>query len=372
MTEPRIALASVGLGRIQRGFERYFGDLFDVLKDKLDITVFKTGGQRVGREKVPRLFAPAAGVTKFLPFGPFGDGTEYATYKHDCVAYGLSLAPALIAGRYDVIHFIDPPMAKVFRALKRGLRLDARLVFTNGCNFPPEYYPYDAHIQHVAKPLYDEARAAGVAASRMTLATCGIHVDRFRFDGDREALRASFGIGPRTFVILAITAVKRTHKRVDHIIDEVAQLDGDFLLWIDGNPEDDAVVAMAREKLGERCRITHVPSADVPKLYAAADVFVHAALLESFGLSIVEALSTGLPVAVHDSAHFEWLVGGREGLVDMTAPGALAARLRALMRSHERSQARAQSVRDRFDWQSVAPAYIDMYRHIASTGPRES
>jgi glycosyltransferase involved in cell wall biosynthesis len=365
---PRVALVSVGLGRIQRGFERYFSDLFEVLRDHLDVTLFKTGGESVDHQRVPPLFRVAQKMARLMPFGKFGDGTEYPKYKHDCAALGLSLAPELIRGRFDVIHFIDPPMAKVFRHLKRVLRLRSEIVFTNGCNFPPQYYPAGMHIQHVAQPLFEEALELGVEKRRMTLAPCGIHTDRFMVSEERETVRRRHGIAAGTFVVLAVTAVKRVHKRVDHIVDEVATLGGDILLWIDGSPEDSSLIEEARRKLGERVRITHVPTAQVPELYAAADVFVHAALLESFGLAIVEAMSAGLPVVVHDSPHFRWLAGGPDALVDMTRPGALARRIEEIRSASDRTAqaaARARAVRERFDWKAVAPNYVHMYQSVA-------
>ena len=53
MTErsPRVTIASVGLGRIQRGYERYFKGIFEALRNDFDITLYKSAGEngpRVG------------------------------------------------------------------------------------------------------------------------------------------------------------------------------------------------------------------------------------------------------------------------------------------------------------------------------------
>jgi glycosyltransferase involved in cell wall biosynthesis len=164
--------------------------------------------------------------------------------------------------------------------------------------------------------------------------------------------------------------MNRSHKRVDHIIEEASKLEGDFLLWIDGRPEEPELLELARGKLGARCRITHVPTEQVAQLYHLADVFVHAALGEGFGLAICEAAASGLRVLAHDSPHFQWLVGDRDCLLDMRVPGALAGRLRELTgapRLPDRAGRLAKSMRERFDWQALAPQYRDMYRRVAAS-----
>ena len=198
---------------------------------------------------------------------------------------------------------------------------------------------------------------------------CGIHPEAFEVAEDREALRARHGLAPDQFVVLVVAAVKRVHKRVDHVIEEVAGLEGNVLLWIDGPPEDPDVVALARDRLGSRCRISYVPSHQVGELYKAADVMAHAALDESFGLTVVEAMSTGLPVLTHDSPHFEWLAGSREPLVDMSRPGALRARLAALMAARAAGRRSASPdtalARARFDWRQLRDDYRALYETSA-------
>jgi glycosyltransferase involved in cell wall biosynthesis len=364
---PRVALVSVGLGRVRRGFERYFGDLFEVLEGELDLTLYKSGGRRSSRQRVPKLLAPATALVRVLPGKGLG-GTEY---KRDCLAFALLLAPEIRFRGYDVVHVIDPPLAVALERLRRASGLRAKVLFTEGAVMPPEYYPNVDHLHHVGISSFERALAAGVPSDRMTLVPCGLHADRF--DGasaSRAELRKRCGLRETTFVVLAVSAVKREHKRVDHIIDEVSRIDGDVVLWIDGNLEDPEVPELARRKLGQRCRMTHVPSLEVRDLYRLADVLVHASLSESFGLAIVEALSSGLPVLAHDAPHFEWLVGDRGALVDMSRPGHLSRRLAELRKrpteSKRAAAAASREMRRRFDWSVLKSAYLDMYRRVAA------
>ncbi|HEX5129360.1 MAG TPA: glycosyltransferase family 4 protein [Usitatibacter sp.] len=362
LPRPKVALVSIGIGRVQRGFERYFGELFELLREEVPVTLFRSAGGQGGSEVVPPLLGPATAIARRAPLDWLAGRAEY---NRDCLAFAATMLPRLIRERFDVIHCIDPPLAYALVHAKRVARLRSRLLFTEGSVMPPRYYPRVDHIHHVAQSAHAAALAHGVTPARMTLVPCGLRVDRFPLEDDKRELRARFGIAASTFLVLAVSAVKREHKRIDHIVGEVARLPGDVLLWIDGNPEDAQLVAQARERLGSRLRVTHVPSSEVAELYRAADVFVHAALEESFGLAILEAACCGTPVLVHDTPHFAWLLGDRSGLVDMRADGALAARLGEVARNRDaeraNARARAQAIRRRFDWRELAPQYLRLY-----------
>lgn len=362
---PRVALVSIAAGKVQRGYERYFTDLFHVLRDHANLTFYKGGGTLGPAERVPPLLGLATRLARLLPLGTIADGAEYRKYKHDCLAFGLSILPALMRREFDIVHVIDYPLARVMRHLRTIFRFPARLLYTNGCCAPPQYYPRADHVHHVAEPLYLEALAAGIPASYLTLVPCGIHPGRFRSKATRSELREKHGIAESTFVVLAISAVKRPHKRIDYLIEEVSRVPGDVLLWIDGNPEDPSLPLLARRKLGDRCRITHVPSAQVAELYGLADVLAHTALEESFGLAIVEALSAGLEVLVPRTPHFRWLVQDDHFLVDMSAPGKLAERLAERVRTRQPGRCRSAGSSARFDWQTLASQYVAMYRKVA-------
>ena len=97
---PKVALVSIGVGRLQRGFERMFTELFAVLKDDFDVTLFKSGGTRSSREKVPPFLGVNTAIARALPLGGHAGG---AKYKADCLAFGSSLLPELLRERFDVI-----------------------------------------------------------------------------------------------------------------------------------------------------------------------------------------------------------------------------------------------------------------------------
>jgi len=367
---PRIAIASVGLGRIQRGYERYFSGIYESVRDEVDITIYKSAGPRNATEKVPALLGPAMSVLKFLPLGVVAGGAEYRAYKNDCLAFSLTLLPDLLRGAMDVVHVIDYPLAIALLHLRRLFRYGSRILFSDGGLMPPQYYPKADHVHVVAQHQFDVSLAWGHPPGYLTMVPCGFHSSHFSTPpSDRRSLRRKHNVSESTMVILAVSAVKRVHKRVHHIIAEAAQVRGDVLLWIDGKPEDSELVREARDKLGSRCRITHVPSLELPELYHLSDVFVHAALEEGFGLALCEAGSAGLTVLAHDSPHFRWLLGSERAVIDMSVPGPLARRLQELAsmtpESRDRERNNAVGVKERFDWRVIAPLYAELYRKVS-------
>ncbi len=361
----RIAIACPGIGLVQRGFERYFLDIFRLVRGDTDITLFKGGGEERPDERVLTFIRRGGTLVKLLPVHRLVRRTPLHT---ECLTFALALLPHLRNGAFDIVHTIDPPLTRVLFHLRARLGLRFRLLYTEGCAMPPGDYPPADHTQQVAKVTFDEAVAWGHKAEDMTLLPCGFDPARLAVTQDRETLRAKHGIRPDTRVILSIAALNRGHKRTDHLIEEVAQLDGDVLLWMDGSLDhgDPDLVAYAHARLGPRVRITHVPSHQVGELYHLADVMPHAATHESFGLALVEAASCSLPVIAHDSPHFAWLLGNPASLVDMRARGALAARLRAALDNP--ADLAAMRCRDHvlanFAWSALRQRYLDLYSHV--------
>jgi glycosyltransferase involved in cell wall biosynthesis len=149
---------------------------------------------------------------------------------------------------------------------------------------------------------------------RVVLMKNSVDCSRFR-PGDQLAARASTGLDPNRFWILAVSQA-RPEKRVEQIIrtvHTVAQARPEtrlgFVYVGDGPPVDDWKRLAAELGIADICVFAGRQN-DVLPYYQAADLMVHAAERESFGLAIVEAMSCGLPVVASAAA------GPRETIVD--------------------------------------------------------
>jgi glycosyltransferase involved in cell wall biosynthesis len=361
----KVALVCPTVGQTRRGYERFITDLFALVRSDVDITLFKGGGKPAPGEVVVPHMTRTGMIARLA-----GGRASYTRSRLEFATFAIALWPHLARGKFDVVHSIDPPLAKKLSTLRRLTRSRYRLVFTEGGPDPFDATPYADHIHYVTPAARDAALAAGAPAERTSVLPVGVDTGRMAGVRDRDALRRELGVAPGTFVILAVTTLNRHHKRVHHLIDEIARLPGDILLWIDASvhPDGDAsLVELARERLGTRFRHTHVASDRVVELYRLADVLVSASLHESYGMAIVEAMCAGLPVLVHDSPHFRWLVDGPGQRVDMAQPGALAARLAYLMdhRDELRDLADGERAMRRFGWEAQKEGYLELYRRAS-------
>ena len=362
----KAAIVCPTIGQTRRGYERYFTELFAALRSHADITLFKGAGPADDGERVVGHITRTGALSRLFP-----DRLLYPRYLLEFGSFAICVAPLLAAGGFDLVHFIDPPLARSLHIARRLSGGKFRLLFSNA---RPEFFDcsrWADHIHCLAPPAVRQARELGVCDSRLSMIPVGVDCSRLALKTSREELRRKYGVPLDRFVALSVTTLNRAHKRVDHLIEEASLAGGEFLLWIDGSlhPDGDpTLVKLAAEKLGNRFRRTHVPSENVAELLKLADVFVSSAVVESFGMAIVEAMASGLPVITHDSPHFRWLTGGRADFVDMTKRGDLAALLRAFSEGAEtpRGGPGAASAARRFEWSLVAPEYLEMYRRAVA------
>jgi glycosyltransferase involved in cell wall biosynthesis len=368
MSLPRVALICPGLGRERRGYERITADLHHALRDEpMDVWLFKGAGPTGPKVIVPRSFARDGWVLMNLHLHRLIGRTRY---HMECLTFALTLARHLRRQRFDVVFTYDPPMLKPLFLLRRLLGLRYRILFAHGGAFPFPYWPEADVVLHCSPLSYQEDVERGVSRDKFSLLPIGIWPERFETPRTRSELRAEAGIGDDTLVILSVAALNRSQKRVHHLIEEVAKVEGDVLLWIDGSPNfagDPTLVTLAKARLGSRCRITYSPSERVGELLAMADVMALASVSEGFGLAIVEALCSGTPVITHDSPHFTWLLDEPEFRVDMTAQGALAGRLREVQRAPAAFRARLdrEKYRRRYGWPVLKSSFARLLTCVA-------
>ncbi len=354
----RVALLCPTVGQTRRGYERFMTGLFAVLGEDVAVTMYKGGGEASANQTVVPHLRRTGALSRL-----FSNRLKYRRYQLEFATFSASLFPHLLRRDYDLVHFIDAPLARPLHAFRRWSGRNFRTLFTDAGPVSAEVSGWVDHVHYITPSAHRDALANGVSANRSTMAPVGVDAADFRTPLNREAVRAGFGISPQTTVILSVTTINRGHKRVDHLIEEAAGLRGDFLLWLDGSlhPDGDpSLLEFGRKRLGDRFRHTHLPSDRVGELYRAADVKVSSSLTESFGMALVEAQSAGTPVLAHDSPHFRWLLGEEATFADMRTPGAARRALQEVVESHGATPGAPSACR--FDWSRLKESYLRLYR----------
>ena len=108
-----------------------------------------------------------------------------------------------------------------------------------------------------------------------------------------------------------------------------------------------------------------VSDAQAAALYSACDLFVFPSLYEGFGLTPLEAMACGAPVACAGTSAMPEVAGDAALLFDPTKPEEIAQACRRLLRDDAlRSEMRARSLKQAatFSWQNTARLTIEAYR----------
>jgi glycosyltransferase involved in cell wall biosynthesis len=107
---------------------------------------------------------------------------------------------------------------------------------------------------------------------------------------------------------------------------------------------------------------------DLPDLYRGASLFVFPSLYEGFGLPILEAMASGVPVVTSDTASMPEVAGDAAILVDPHNPRAVAEAMAQVLAEDTLREALAQkglARARRFTWDTVAQKTLDLYAALA-------
>jgi glycosyltransferase involved in cell wall biosynthesis len=99
--------------------------------------------------------------------------------------------------------------------------------------------------------------------------------------------------------------------------------------------------------------------------YQRADVFVYPSLYEGFGLPILEAMASGIPVVTSTGGSLPEVAGDAALIVDPLDVVAIASaihRIASYPSLHERLRTLGLARSARFTWRDAARAHLDVYR----------
>ena len=130
----------------------------------------------------------------------------------------------------------------------------------------------------------------------------------------------------------------------------------------------------ADDGLGQRVHFLHnVPDADLQVLYQLAEVFAYPSRYEGFGIPIIEAIHSGLPVAAATGSCLEE-AGGPDCLyVSPDDAEALAASIGKMLKGATGREQRIQRNRDyvrRFEGNDVAGQVLGVYQRLLTPTPK--
>lgn len=178
---------------------------------------------------------------------------------------------------------------------------------------------------------------------------------------ERAAIRSRLGVPAGARVILSLAKLSPREAPWDLLrafSGMAAEADGLWLVLAGDGPDR---AALTREAGPRTVFPGYIPYPELPALYAAADLFIHPAREERWGVSVQEALACGLPVVTSSrvGASRDLIVSGRNGFTYRAGDDAeLAQRIsQALLLPPEEVRRFNQSLLLRWDyaasWQGI-------------------
>lgn len=362
----KVALLCSGLGNVHRGHESFARDLFTLLADTIDITLFKGGGDASARERVldhiPRAAASLDGMR--LPVSPkwAASAMESERLRVEGETFAYAALKPLLEGGFDVIHCLEQEVCNVIYAHRHLFAKTPKIVFSNGGAIPANQLPQCDFVQE-----HTEHNLAYSAKGKAFMIPHGVDISLFR-PGVPTDFRARHGIPADAFVVISVGTLCYWHKRMDYVIREVARVPGVYLVIVgQEHPDSPRIRALGRELMGERVVFAQLPHHELPQAYAAADVFTLGSLFETFGIVYIEAMAMGLPVVCTNHVNQRSIV--KEGVfIDMKKQGELTEVLARTERgalAELGSRGRALAL-EHYALDTLKRRYVEQYRAIAA------
>ena len=333
MSDKKVALLSSGLGHVKRGIESWTEDMGRALAERgVPVTVFKGGGVPVfNYEEVVPCLQRASKLSQWIiqhrPQRFMWRLGLNSGYSLEQMTFCWSLLLKLVYRQFDIIHTQDPGVAMFCHKLNRMRLIRSKVILAHGTEESFTFLNKLDYIQHLAPFHLEEAEFNGVINKKSF--AIGNFVDIGVFNSEKSLLlREELNIPSHAFVVLSVAAIKKHHKRIDHLIREVAAVrDQNVYLVVAGarEMESDGVISEGREALGERVVfLVNFPRERINALLAMADIFALCSLKEMMPIALLEALSSGLPCLVHHYPVEEWMIGEGGESLDMARAGELA------------------------------------------------
>lgn len=343
----KIAILSISNGRVDRGAEVWVTELAKRLQKKHETVVFQSG-RKLEKGYTQR----SIGGVSFQPHQTSG----WSIFYHlNVLVFTLRCLPALWKERYDWVipinGYSQAVLCRVLQWMRGGHMLIAgHAGVGRDDRFNIMFGKPDVFVA-LTKQACDWAKKIG--RTRIAYIANGVDTEIFCQEGKNAT------ISLKKPIVLCVSALV-PYKRIDLLIYAVEKTDASLLLIGDGS-ERESVISLGNKRLGDRfTHIAHVPHAEMPVYYRAADVFsLPSKESEAFGLVYLEAMACNVPVVAPDDDNRRILIGGGGMLCQVENGNEYASALEKALSAKWNNKPRTQA--EKYSWETIVRQYEDIF-----------
>jgi len=230
--------------------------------------------------------------------------------------------------------------------------------------------------------LKEIARLYGVDPLGITITGNGVNLARFHplsaegsDDGNGAGLVRALGVEPGDYLItVGRLEPRKNHLNLVRAYAQIAEPRPRLLIVGQRDFEHDEAFAEV-QKLGLGQQVTfleRVADAELPALVRHARVFVYPSYAEGFGMPVLEAMASGVPVVTSNAPALVGLASGAASIVEPDNPKAIAGAIEQLLFDaglRRRLSALGIEVAARHRWDTAAKALLGAFRRFFAGRP---
>jgi len=356
----KVALLCSGLGQVKRGFESFTEELYTLLRDDIDVTLFKGGGRGVENREIVLKYLNKDGIMRFT-YLPIGVRRFIESFT-----FSLSFIPFLLRENYNVIFISEVGIGFLLIFLKKVFRFNFNVIISNGGPMPPSKIYFIDFIAQVTESEYRKSLDYGFPKEKISLLPYGIYSRKFNIQPEKTELRLKYKIPIDKYVLLSVGQINRHHKRIDFLIETFSLLNDEkyFLLIVGGN---DLEIKKIKDEANSKLKDNYLFLIDVehetmPEIYKLADCLVHCSLFEGFARVFLEAMSARIPIIAHNMENNAWPINNKECLIDMRNKYELIKKIKIFSENRTLVESIIENnynnVVKRFDWAILKDQYL--------------
>lgn len=371
MENKKIAIVSSGLGHINRGVENWTRETAYLLKNKINIKLFKGAGKKNSEieEVVPcirRNSLILGGMKSPLPW----------VYRYYLEQITFAFILLFKIKDYDLVQSADPLVLQILQKFKKiGLLKKPKILYTNQSSPSIEICKNFEYVQVLAPYYLEAGKKIGINTDNWFVIPNFVDVKQFQPKLNTD-LRKKLNIPLDAFVVLSVGPLGfKGHKRMEWLIKEM-KIAKEYIrnLYVviigDRDKDTDNFINFGKRLLGNSIIfIENAPHKKMPEYYNIADVFVMCSLAEPFGIVFLEAMSCEKPVIGHKFPVTEWIIGNGGISVDMNKRCELANAIKNIVCRNliiEFGKNGRKRIEKMFSSKIILSKFMNMYESILS------